>query len=166
MKYAKIIVMLLVFVIVACSEEKQKTPQNLAKNDLEILNIYSSENNKLIRSYNVEVAQTKDKLYKGLMGRVSLAENSGMIFDVNIIPADVEVVMWMKDTPLPLDMLFIDANAKIYYIKENAVPYSTVAIKATSRPRAVLEVNAGQVKKYGIRIGDIVEHEMLRNNMK
>ena len=160
MRLLKVFAFMLLVAVSACSKEETSSEQ--AKN-LEVLSIYSEQDGKLIRSYGVEVADTRETLYKGLMGRVSLAEDSGMIFDVNLVPADVDVAMWMKDTPVALDMLFIDANAKIYYIKENAVPYSTESIMAPARPRAVLEVNAGQVKKYGISVGDKVEHRMLKN---
>jgi hypothetical protein len=107
------------------------------------------------------VADTKESMYKGLMGRTSLAENSGMLLDVNIVPQDMQVAMWMKDTLIPLDMIFIDENGEIFYIWENAVVNSTDPIYPPKRPRAVLEINAGQVAEFGIKIGDKVQNRLL-----
>jgi len=144
----------LVFVS-ACSDKDSETGRKLEK-----LFIQSGDSQQV---YNIEVANTKETLYHGLMGRSSLAEDSGLLLDTTIVPKDLEIAMWMKDTLIPLDMLFIDENGIIYFIYENAEPNSTKAIRASQRPHAVLEINAGQVKKHGIKTGDKVKAKLFDN---
>ncbi len=109
----------------------------------------------------VEVANTPEDLKTGLMHRTNLGFNSGMIF--NIYPVR-PTAMWMKNTKIPLDMLFVAPDASISMIKENAEPMSEEQIISRDPVRAVIELNAGQVKRHGIKIGDKVTH-MLLNNM-
>ena len=109
----------------------------------------------------VEVANTPEDLKTGLMHRTNLGFNNGMIF--NIYPVR-PTAMWMKNTKIPLDMLFIAPDATIAMIRENAEPMSEELIISRDPVRAVIELNAGQVKRHGIKIGDKVTH-MLLNNM-
>ena len=96
-------------------------------------------------SYTVEEAKTVPELEKGLMFRESLAPNAGMIFDLSKVE---HTAMWMKNTKIPLDMIF-----------ENAQPESLTLIIPPFPAAAVLEINAGDVKKHGIKTGDKIEHE-------
>ncbi|MBE6452638.1 MAG: hypothetical protein E7012_04035 [Alphaproteobacteria bacterium] len=109
----------------------------------------------------VEVATTPEDLKTGLMYRTNLGFNSGMIF--NIYPVR-PMSMWMKNTKIPLDMLFIGPDTSIIMIKENAEPMSEAHIECKEPVRAVIEINAGQVKRHGIKIGDKVTH-MILNSM-
>ena len=149
-KLFKIMALSLLIMISACSEENKSVDANK-------LTIQSNDN---VIEYVVEVANTNDSLHRGLQGRSSLNENAGMLFYVSIVPSDINVVMWMKDTLIPLDMLFIDEKGEIFYIYENAEPNSTKNIVANKRPYAVLEINAGQVKKNKIQLGDKVNHTL------
>lgn len=106
--------------------------------------------------YTVEEAQKPEELEKGLMNREALAADSGMIFDLSKV--DNRVAMWMKDTKLSLDMLFVNANGRIFFIKENATPMSEELIVAPEPAMAVIELNAGDVEKRGIKVGDVVKH--------
>ena len=90
------------------------------------------------------------------MNRDSLAADSGMIF--NLADVENQVAMWMKDTKIPLDMLFVNSNGRIFFIEENATPMSEELIIAPEPALAVIELNAGDVKKHGIKIGDTVKH--------
>ena len=87
--------------------------------------------------YNVEEAQTPEELEKGLMNRDSLAADSGMIF--NLADVENQVAMWMKDTKIPLDMLFVNSNGRIFFIEENATPMSEELIIAPEPALAVIE---------------------------
>lgn len=109
----------------------------------------------------VEVASTPEDLKTGLMHRTNLGFSSGMLF--NIYPVR-PTAMWMKNTKIPLDMLFVAPDSTISMIKENAEPMSEALIISRDPVRAVIEINAGQVKRHGIKIGDKVTH-MLLNNM-
>ena len=85
--------------------------------------------------YNVEEAQTPEELEKGLMNRDSLAADSGMIF--NLADVENQVAMWMKDTKIPLDMLFVNSNGRIFFIEENATPMSEEMSKNTVSKSAI-----------------------------
>ena len=106
--------------------------------------------------FNVEVAQTPAELQKGLMHRTEMPNNNGMIFVFDPIRP---VQMWMKNTKLSLDMLFVAGNGKIVMIKEKATPMSTDRISCKEPVRAVIELNAGQVSRHQIQIGDLVNHK-------
>ena len=110
-------------------------------------------------SYTVEEAQKPQEIQKGLMFREHLAPKSGMIFDLSKV--NNKVAMWMKDTKIPLDMLFVNANGKIFFIYENAKPLSEDLIIAPEPAAFVVEINAGDVKKYGIQVGDTISHHFL-----
>lgn len=140
---------LLVFAIAACSKEE-------GNNDN--LWIVTSEGKTV--PYKVEMAQTPDEMRNGLMNRQSLPAETGMLFDLSKVT--VQTAMWMKDTLIPLDMLFIDKDGTIYWIYENAEPQSTKLIVAPYPAVGVLEVNGGDAAKYGIKIGDSVRHPMFK----
>ena len=106
--------------------------------------------------FNVEVAQTPEELQKGLMHRTEMPNNNGMIFIFDPIRP---VQMWMKNTRLSLDMLFVAGNGKIVMIKEKATPMSTDRISCKEPVRAVIELNAGQVSRHKIQIGDTINHK-------
>lgn len=103
----------------------------------------------------VEVAKTSEQQVHGLMGRLQLPQDGGMLF---LWPKDTSVRMWMKDTPLSLDMLFIDEEGKIVYIAQKMIPNSETPIGAAQPVRAVLEVLGGTAFTKGIRVGDRVIH--------
>ena len=110
--------------------------------------------------FNVEVARTPDELQKGLMYRTQMPANNGMIFSFDPVrPA----AMWMKNTKISLDMLFIAPDSTISMIKENAIPMSEEHIISREPVRAVVELNAGQVRRHGIKIGDKVNHAILNS---
>ncbi len=105
----------------------------------------------------VEVVATPEARAQGLMHRRHLAADAGMLFDFG---RPKRVSMWMKDTFIPLDMLFIDATGVIAAIAENTEPHSLASIRAPRPVLAVLEVNAGTTRKLGIATGDRVEHRI------
>ncbi len=106
----------------------------------------------------VETARTPEELKTGLMHRTDLKENEGMLFDIDPVRP---VAMWMKNTQIPLDMIFVAPNLTISMIKETTTPLSEEQIISTDPVRAVIEVNAGQVKKHKISVGDLVTHVSL-----
>ena len=102
-------------------------------------------------SFAVELAATPEELATGLMNRSSLDVGKGMLFDFG---SERPVKMWMKNTLIPLDMLFIDKKGKIVYIAENAKPLSLDFIEAEVPVRYVLEIGGGESKANGIAAGD------------
>lgn len=102
----------------------------------------------------VELAQNVAQQAKGLMFRESLAENAGMLF---IFSSENPKTFWMKNTKIPLDLIFISADKKVAEIKENFEPCregSCPSYRSVAAAKYVLEVNAGFVQKNGIQIGD------------
>jgi uncharacterized membrane protein (UPF0127 family) len=94
------------------------------------------------------------------MDRQSMAADHGMLFRFD---QTRDVLMWMKNTPLSLDMLFIAENGRIARIAENTVPFSETIIPSGSPVRYVLELNAGTAAKTGVAVGDRVRHRVIGN---
>ena len=105
-------------------------------------------------TYTIEEANTREEQERGLMDRTSLEADHGMIF--NITPVR-RVAMWMKDTKFPLDMVFIDENGMIIQTYENAEAMSEYKIVSNVPVRAVIEINAGDIKKHNIQAGQKVD---------
>jgi hypothetical protein len=103
--------------------------------------------------FTVEIATTPQQMEQGLMFRPSLAPDAGMLFDYG---TPSMAMMWMKNTLIPLDMLFVDARGRIVNIHERAVPGSLATIAAAAPVRAVIELNGGTAARLGIRPGDKV----------
>ncbi|MDX6750481.1 DUF192 domain-containing protein [Geminicoccaceae bacterium 1502E] len=99
----------------------------------------------------VELALTPAERSRGLMFRESLPERHGMLFD---FADEAPVVFWMKNTPLSLDLLFIDGQGVIRHIHERAEPFSERHIPSGGPARWVLEIEGGEAARLGIAIGD------------
>jgi len=106
-----------------------------------------------VHVFGVEVADNEATRVKGLMFRKSLPEGQGMLFDFK---GDQPVSFWMKNTYIPLDMIFIQGNGRILRIAENTEPLSEAIIPSGGPVRAVLEVIGGTARKMGIAPGDRV----------
>jgi uncharacterized membrane protein (UPF0127 family) len=105
--------------------------------------------------FSVEVADTDESRNQGLMFRRALAADAGMLFDYH---RDSTFAMWMRNTFIPLDMLFISSDGRIQKIHQRAVPHDETPIPAPGAVRAVLEVNGGTAARLGLKVGDRVEH--------
>ena len=110
-----------------------------------------------VQVFSVEMATTEEEKTTGLMYRKELADGKGMLFDFS---PEQEVSMWMKNTYIPLDMIFIRADGRILRIAENTEPLSTKIIPSRGLAKGVLEVIAGTAQKYGIAPGDRVAHPL------
>ena len=104
-------------------------------------------------TYHIEVADTVATRRRGLMYREHMPADQGMLLD---FMGNHYVGIWMKNTYIPLDLIFIDAAGKIVYIYPDATPLSTRTISTDQSVRAVLEVNGGQLKAHAIQVGDRV----------
>jgi uncharacterized membrane protein (UPF0127 family) len=110
--------------------------------------------------FTVEIADTDELRQRGLMFRQRLADDRGMLFDFG---EPRQVAMWMKNTLIPLDMLFIRKDGTIAYIAENTTPGSLEAVGVNEPVLAVLELAGGVTRKHGIRAGDTVYHRLFKN---
>lgn len=111
--------------------------------------------------YYVESAITKEEKTQGLMNRKELRADSGMIFDIS---PDEGIAIWMKDTYIPLDVLFVNPEGKIVWIYQNAEPLSTNLVRPLIKEpiSAVVELNGGDVQKHNIKIGDTIKHKLIK----
>ena len=125
--------------------------------DVTPLSIVSAETT---HEFAVEVANDADEIAFGLMERESMDADKGMLFDFN---PPREPAMYMKNTLIPLDMLFIAADGSIEMIARNTVPGSLRTISPGVPVRAVLELNGGQAADLGIQPGDTVQHPLFGN---
>lgn len=105
------------------------------------------------RKFTVELALTPQQMEQGLMFRRHLAADAGMLFDFRTATV---ATMWMKNTLIPLDMLFVDEHGHIVNIHERAIPQSLDLIVAAAPVRVVIELNGGTAARLGIKPGDEV----------
>jgi uncharacterized membrane protein (UPF0127 family) len=111
------------------------------------------------KRFNVEVMRDDAGRARGLMFRRHMANDHGMLFDFE---REEPVTMWMKNTYLPLDMVFIRPDGTISRIAADTEPLSTAIIPSGSPVSAVLELNAGTAAKLGIQPGDRIEHPLFK----
>jgi uncharacterized protein len=108
----------------------------------------------------VEIADTPETRERGLMHREEMARDAGMLFDFGEARS---VSMWMKNTLIPLDMLFLRDDGTIANIARNARPLDLTPIPSSEPVRYVLELNGGAAAAYGARAGDRLEHPIIRS---
>lgn len=114
------------------------------------------KDNKEKFSFSASIADTFDLRLKGLMFVKEMDTNKAMLF---IYPYPQNISMWMKNTYIPLDMLFIDKDKKIINIVQNTTPHSLESNHSNGIAKYVLEINAGVAKTYNFKIGDKVEFD-------
>jgi hypothetical protein len=107
-------------------------------------------------AFEVEVADTPSKRAMGLQYRKDLGKDRGMIF---IFPAESQQSFWMKNTPIPLDMIFINRERRIIGMIEQTVPFSLDSRSVPGPSQFVLEINGGLAKLQGIQVGDRVRFD-------
>lgn len=106
----------------------------------------------------IEVAGTPETREHGLMQRRAMPADHGMLFDFD---GSRPVTMWMKDTLIPLDMLFMDGSGVVTRVKQRAQPESLDLIPSGGPVRYVLELNGGAVDRYGVKTGDRLRHPII-----
>lgn len=127
-----------------------ETPITFARDSLVIRTAEGAEHR-----FVVELATSPEQRARGLMYRERLAPDAGMLFVYRPVQ---EVAMWMRNTAIPLDMLFIAADGRIVRVVERTVPYTLATISSGQPVRAVLEINGGSSRRLGIALGDRVVH--------
>jgi len=110
----------------------------------------------------LEIADTPDTQALGLMYRVQLDLDRGMLF---LFEHEVEHSFWMKNTSIPLDMIFIATDGRIVGVRPNTKPFSLAPITVGAASRAVLEVNAGFAAQHGIGAGDRVTYRHIASTL-
>ena len=112
-----------------------------------------------VRSFQVEIARSPEEQRTGLMFRTSLADDAGMLF---LHEAPQELNMWMRNTYIPLDMVFIRGDGTIHRIEANTQPMSEEIISSEGDVTAVLEIPGGASSRLGIVPGDKVRHSFFQ----
>ena len=107
-------------------------------------------NDSIIKNIEIEVANTESKRQIGLMNRSQMEENRGMLF---MFDQDNSTGFWMKDTRIPLDIIFVGADSTVINVQKNAKPYDRTNYPAAAPYRYALEVNGGSADKWGIKEG-------------
>ncbi|MDH5722126.1 MAG: DUF192 domain-containing protein [Alphaproteobacteria bacterium] len=125
-------------------------PQILPVEPLKIILAVGSEVN-----LEVEIAKVPKEHMTGMMFRKEVQQNTGMLFLFN--EAEVKS-FWMKNTFVPLDIIFIDRNGKILNIHSNAIPGDLSPIKSKGEALAVLEIGGGEAKRFGVQEGDMLKN--------
>jgi uncharacterized membrane protein (UPF0127 family) len=110
--------------------------------------------------FDIELALTEPQRNHGLMFREKLGPYEGMLFDFY---REMPVSFWMKNTLIPLDMVFIAGDGTVKHVHANATPLSTDTIPSEFPVRAVLEINGGSARLLGIKPGDKVKHAIFGN---
>jgi uncharacterized protein len=115
--------------------------------------IFSDAKDKIISKIEIEIADNEDKRMTGLMYRDKMNENQGMLF---LFQVEEQQAFWMKNTILPLDIIFVNAKREVVSIQKNAEPYSEKSLPSFKPAQYVVEVNAGYTDKNGIKAGTII----------
>ncbi|RPI18351.1 MAG: DUF192 domain-containing protein [Ignavibacteriae bacterium] len=151
----------LFFTNVVCKKEEPPKLDTTKKTDNPTINfvkqgeVYFQDKNKnLIRKVDVEIAESDETRHRGLMFRDKMNEEQGMLF---IFPIEEEQGFYMKNTILPLDIIFINKNKQIIKIYKNTTPFSEKTLPSGKPTLYVVEVNAGYTDKYNIKEGDFID---------
>lgn len=110
--------------------------------------------------FNIELAISQEQQQQGLMNRTEMGENEGMLFWFG--GKEEQRSFWMRNTLIPLDMLFIKANGTIHHIHSNARPLDLTGVPSNGKVAAVLELNGGTAEKLGIKPGDTVKQRFFK----
>ena len=111
--------------------------------------------------FNVEIADTLNERNQGLMNRPEMARNSGMLF---VYDRPQPVAFWMRNTLIPLDMIFLDRTGTVQKVHANAVPLDETGIPGGDDIQYVLEINGGLAALYGIEAGSQLRHPAIPAN--
>ena len=128
-----------------------------AESEYEVLTLVTTNGNAHL--FDVELALSDSQKRLGLSGRLKLAPNQGMLF---FFETPKIVSMWMKETLMPLDIIFISNNGIVTYIKHSAIPMTESLVKSKVKVQGVLELNAGISLKLGIKPGTKVIHHLFK----
>ncbi len=139
----------------SCKEESKKvikTAPIIFKKEGD-LSIYRGKTDSLLIKMDIEIADTDYETQTGLMYRDAMEENQGMLF---IFPEGKIHSFYMKNTEIPLDLIFIDDNLHIASFQKNAKPYDEVGLSSKVPVKYVLEINAGYSEKWGLDVNDSI----------
>lgn len=113
-----------------------------------------------VRTFTVELANTANSREIGMMWRTQVGRSEGMLFQ---FPTAHRLSFWMKNTMIPLDIIYVRADGTISQINRNAVPFSLTPIPGREHCIAVLEIGGGEAARQGLAVGQTMRHAIFRN---
>lgn len=122
------------------------------------LQLKKAANDSVIQTLDIEIADDEYQIQTGLMYRNKMADNQGMLF---LFPAEAERSFYMKNTRIPLDIIYIAADSSIVSFQKNAEPFNEASLPSNAPAKYVLEVNAGLSDAWGLGVGDTLVFEVL-----
>lgn len=146
----------LIFIVVyfVYIKKKSNEPEWIKEGTVTFLN---KDNHSQISLIDVEAAINPTERQQGLMYRTHMDEDKGMIF---IFEREDMQSFWMKNTVIPLDIIFIDGRGVINTIHKNTTPYSEKPLPSKGRSQFVVEVNGGYCERHGVKEGDLIEYKL------
>lgn len=146
----------LTFSYISCKKEKKEIKQVEVSFKKEgLLTLYRAKSDSVIVKVDIEIANSDYEIQTGLMYRSSMKKNQGMLF---VFSDETPRSFYMKNTQFPLDIIFINSNHKIVSFQENAKPFNEASLPSRYPAKYVLELNAGMVNEWAIKVGDSISY--------
>ena len=152
--------MVFLLVLASCKTEsksaiKTETVSFTKEGELKVL---STETNSIKANFDIEIAETEYETQTGLMYRKSMKTNRGMLF---VQPTEALQYFYMKNTEIPLDIIYINSGMKIVSFQKNAQPFNENTLPSNVPAKYVLEINAGLSDQLGLQVGDSISFSRL-----
>ena len=122
------------------------------------LNIHNNVTDSIVAQFDIEIAESDYEIQTGLMYRDSMEDHQGMLF---IFPNELPRSFFMKNTRIPLDIIYFDANGELISVQYNAKPFDETSLPSKAPAQYVLEINAGLTEQLDLRIGDRIDFSRL-----
>ena len=163
-----VIIIISAFLLLRKDETRENKMENSKTNEPQFvkdgeLNFIKKNNHGANKQIDIEVASTEETREQGLMWRKQMAESNGMLF---IFEHEKPLSFWMKNTYIPLDIIYVNRQHEIVTIQYNATPFSEVSIPSNLPSQYVVEVNAGFCTKYNVEAGDRIDFTIINQNKK
>ncbi|WP_369999550.1 DUF192 domain-containing protein [Winogradskyella sp.] len=158
--YCSVLVCILI-ISFSCKEEKTtKTEDKVVLNFKKegSLDIIKADSDSIIKTLDIEIADTDYETQTGLMYRNQLGNNQGMLF---VFPNEIMRSFYMKNTKIPLDIIYIDEDKTIVSFQKNAKPFDETSLPSNAPAKYVLEVNAGLSDQWQLEVGDSIEFDVI-----
>lgn len=153
--FGKTAVLILVIVLASCKTEPKESiktePISFTKEGE--LMILSTKKDSIKANFDIEIAETEYETLTGLMYRESMKKDRGMLF---IQPEETEQNFYMKNTEIPLDIIYINSGMKVVSFQKNAKPLDESSLPSRAPAKFVLEINAGLSDSLGLQVGDSI----------
>jgi len=153
---------IIIVCLTSCKDNKSDIkPIEVPFNKEGDLTLYKSTSDSIIAILDIEIADTDYDVQSGLMYRNSMQDNQAMLF---VFPTMRQRFFYMKNTRIPLDLIYLDDQMKIVSFQENAQPFNEASLPSKVPAQYVLEVNAGLAEKWLLEIDDRMEYSEVPEN--